>query len=57
MENYNNQGALGFLDLKQAYHIVRVIMSKSKFHDVVRKAEMQGLGTIKKRYNLEENGK
>lgn len=52
MQNYLDGKKLELADLKQTKEIVLKIMSLSKFHDVVRKQELAGLGKVKERYKL-----
>lgn len=54
MKNYRAGQKVDIEQLKEAVEIIRLIMSKSKFHDVVRKGESytSGLDGIAKKYKL-----
>jgi len=54
MDGYRYEAELKMEDLKEGFRIIRLIMSKSKFHDVVRKGEDSGGGLdgIKRKYGL-----
>lgn len=57
MKLYKNLGDLTFEQINEAVDIILDIMTKAKFHDIVRRGELRGLDAVDKRYKLDKKKK